>query len=236
MKLDFDKIRKKIMNNKLLYCLDKYRKIASSRTYDMLMLFHAFFRIGSMSFGSGLTMIPILQAELVEKRHWVKVEDLLNYYALCQGLPGIMMVNLSCFVGYQREKKLGSVVAALAVVMPSIIIITGIAALFTNYSKNPYVTQAMRAVSACVCALIFSATLTMFKRVIKDIFSFVVFAVVLALTLLYKPSPAIIIPVSLVVGVVYCKIYREMQGKWKQKLSKEMESDENFDLDFSSKS
>ncbi|MDO4218481.1 MAG: chromate transporter [Synergistaceae bacterium] len=224
------------MNNKLLYCVDKYRKIVRSRAYDLLMLFHAFFRIGSMSFGSGLTMIPILQAELVEKRHWVKVEDLLNYYALCQGLPGIMMVNISCFVGYQRGKKLGSIVAALGVVTPSIIIITGLAKLFTNYSTNPYITHALNAVSACVCALIFSATVTMFRRVIKDIFSFIVFAVVLSLTLLYKPSPVIIIPVSLVVGIVYCKVYRMIEGKWKQKLSQEIDSNDNFDLDFSSRS
>lgn len=233
MKLDFDKIRKKIMNNKFLYCVDKYRKIVRSRIYNLLMLFHAFFRIGSMSFGSGLTMIPILQAELVEKRHWVRVEDLLNYYALSQGIPGILMVNISCFVGYHREKKLGSIVAAFGVVAPSIIIITGLATLFTNYSKNPYILHAMRAVSACVCALIFSATVTMFKKVIKDLFSFIVFIVVLYLNLKYSLSPAIIVPTSLVIGLIYCKIFRIIQQRRKLKLSEEMESDENFDLDFS---
>ena len=221
------------MKKKLLYCIDKYRKIVSSRIYNLIFLFYAFFRIGSMTFGSGLTLIPILQAELVEKHHWVKVEDLLNYYALSQGIPGILMINISCFVGYHQERKLGAVVAALGVVTPSIIVITGIAKLFTNYSTNVYFLHAMNAVSACICAFIFSTTLNMVKRVIKDIFSFVVFALVLCLNLVCEISPAVIIPSALLVGLSYCKIYRIVQKARQEKLSEKMESDENFDLDFS---
>ena len=77
-----------------------------------------------MTFGGGYAMIPILEREVVEKRHWATAEQLMDYYAVGQCTPGIIAVNTATFVGYQVAGVIGGVVATLGVVFPSMVIIT----------------------------------------------------------------------------------------------------------------
>ena len=54
----------------------------------LLELFLLFAEIGATTFGGGYAMLPILQRELVEKRHWTTEEQLMDYYAIGQCTPG----------------------------------------------------------------------------------------------------------------------------------------------------
>ena len=78
-------------------------------------LFLTFAKVGVMTFGGGMAMLPILQREVVEKKRWLANEDIMDYYALAQGLPGIIAVNVAVFIGYARRKTAGGVAAALGV-------------------------------------------------------------------------------------------------------------------------
>ena len=60
---------------------------------QLLDLFLTFARIGGLTFGGGYAMLPILQREVVEKRHWATEEELMDYYAIGQCTPGIIAVN-----------------------------------------------------------------------------------------------------------------------------------------------
>lgn len=71
-------------------------------------LYSAFFRIGILTFGGGLTMLPMLKYELVEKRKWITEDVLLDCYAIGQCTPGIIAVNTATFVGYNAKKSLVS--------------------------------------------------------------------------------------------------------------------------------
>ena len=66
---------------------------------QLLDLFLTFARIGGLTFGGGYAMLPILQREVVEKRHWATEEELMDYYAIGQCTPGIIAVNTATFVG-----------------------------------------------------------------------------------------------------------------------------------------
>ena len=68
----------------------------------LLELYAAFFRTGLFTFGGGLAMMPMLQKELIEKKHWLTDEDLIDYYAIGQSTPGIIAVNVATFVGYRQ--------------------------------------------------------------------------------------------------------------------------------------
>ena len=96
-------------------------------------LFLTFAKIGGFTFGGGYAMLPIMQKELVEKKDWTTNEELLNYYAVGQCTPGIIAVNVSTFVGYQKKGILGSIFSTLGVVTPSIIIIILIASFLQNF-------------------------------------------------------------------------------------------------------
>ena len=70
---------------------------------EYLELFLTFAKVGVMTFGGGMAMLPILQREVVEDHHWATEEELMDYYAIGQCTPGIIAVNTATFVGQKRK-------------------------------------------------------------------------------------------------------------------------------------
>ena len=62
-------------------------------------LFWTFAKTGVMTFGGGMAMLPILQREVVESKHWATEEELVDYFAIGQCTPGIIAVNTATFIG-----------------------------------------------------------------------------------------------------------------------------------------
>ena len=93
-----------------------------------LDLYLTFARIGVCTFGGGYAMLPILQREVVENRHWATEDELMDYYAIGQCTPGVIAVNTSTFIGYKTHGILGGIAATAGMITPSLIIITIIAA------------------------------------------------------------------------------------------------------------
>ena len=87
---------------------------------EYLQLFWAFFKVGAFTFGGGYAMLPILQRDIVETKKWATEEEVMDYYAMAQCLPGIIMVNTSVFIGRHRKGTAGGIVAGLASTLPSL--------------------------------------------------------------------------------------------------------------------
>ena len=81
--------------------------------HDLLILYTLFFRMGAVTFGGGYAMLPILRREIIQNRGWMDEETIMDYYALSQGLPGIIAINVSVFIGYKRRGVPGAVASAL---------------------------------------------------------------------------------------------------------------------------
>ena len=165
-------------------------------------IFKAAFRVGLFTFGGGYAMLPILQREVVETRGWVSEEEVLDYYAIGQCLPGIIMVNTMIFVGQKRKGTKGGIVAALGTVCPALIIITLIAALLTNFADVPAVKNAFAGIRVCVCVLIFNAVVKLWKSSIIDWKCLVLFFIVALGSLLTDITPVVFVLFAAVVGVV----------------------------------
>ena len=90
-------------------------------------IFFSFFKMSSVTFGGGYAMLPILQREIVVKKKWMTEEKIIDYYAISQGLPGIIAVNVAVFIGKERKGVLGGIAGALGIVGPCLFIITFIA-------------------------------------------------------------------------------------------------------------
>ena len=142
---------------------------------ELLALFWVFAKIGAVTFGGGLAMLPILQREIVDKRSWATEEELLDYYAIGQCTPGIIAVNTATFIGYKRKGVMGGIIATLGVIFPSIVIITIIAAFIQNFLEYQFVTYAFNGIRVCVCVLIFDAVTKLWKKAVIDIPSAVIF-------------------------------------------------------------
>ena len=85
---------------------------------ELLDIYLKFFKIGAVTLGGGYAMLPILRRDIVEKAKWLTEEEIMDFYAISQGLPGIIAVNVGGFIGYGRKKEAGAVAAALGVVSP----------------------------------------------------------------------------------------------------------------------
>ena len=140
-----------------------------------LDLFLTFAKVGGLTFGGGYAMLPILQRDVVEKKGWVTMEDVTDYYALGQCTPGIIAVNTSVFIGHHLRKIPGGIVAALGVV------ITLIAAFLANFDQLPVVRHALAGINAVVVALIASSVVKLGKTTLKNAPSLCVFLGVLIL-------------------------------------------------------
>ena len=169
---------------------------------EILELFLAFAKIGSMMFGGGMAMLPLLQRELVDNKKWVTEEEILDYYAIGQCTPGIIAVNTATFVGRKRKGIPGGIAATLGVVFPSLVIIIIIAAFLTNFADLKAVKDAFAAIRVCVCALILNSVIKLGKKTIVDAPTAVIFVLVVAGTLLLDISPVIFVIASALCGIV----------------------------------
>ena len=169
----------------------------------LLDLFCAFFRIGLFTFGGGYAMLPLLQREIVEKKHWATEEELLDYFAVGQCTPGIIAVNTATFVGFKEKKLSGAVFATLGIVSPSLVIITVIAALLSNFAHIAAVQNAFAGIRVAVCVLIFNSIVKLWKKSVVDKLTFAVFlAVFIGSVLLSHVSPVVFIVAAAVLGIV----------------------------------
>ena len=156
-------------------------------------LFVTFARIGGFTFGGGYAMLPMLQKEVVEARHWATEEELVDYFAIGQCTPGIIAVNTATFIGYKLRGVIGGIVATLGVIAPSMVIITIIAAFIKGFADIAAVGHAFAGVRACVCVLIFNAVVKLGKKSLINKTAIGVFVVILALALFTNLSPALLV-------------------------------------------
>ena len=167
-----------------------------------LDLFLTFAKVGVMTFGGGYAMLPILQREVVESKHWATDEELMDYYAIGQCTPGVIAVNTSTFIGKKYKGIPGGVVATLGVVFPSLVIITLIAAVLSNFADLPVVQNAFAGIRICVCVFIFNAVVKLWKSAVKDIPALLIFLAVLLGSIFLDLSPIVYVLSAGILGVI----------------------------------
>lgn len=131
-------------------------------------LFWIFFRIGAFTFGGGYVMIPIIQHEISETHHLIEETELSEILVIAQSLPGMMAVNAATSIGFRLKGKVGAIVCALGVALPSFLIIVFLANLILRFSDNPHVLGAFQWVRAVVVGMIVAAALKMGKPCMKQ--------------------------------------------------------------------
>ena len=170
---------------------------------EYLKLFWAFLKVGALTFGGGYAMLPILQRDIVEHYGWASEEEVMDYYAMGQCLPGIIMVNTSVFIGQKHRGTPGGMVAGFASTVPSLIIITVIAAFLTRFAEYPVVQNAFAGIRACVVVLIINAVVKLWKSAIVDWKTLVlVFAPVFLLSAFTSVSPVLLVVAAAAAGIV----------------------------------
>lgn len=174
---------------------------------ELFELFITFFKIGSITFGGGLAMLPILEKELVEKRQWTTNEELLDYYAIAQSTPGIIAVNVATFIGHKRKGIIGGIVATLGIVCPSVIIITLIAVFISNFEDILWVKKALMGINVAVAALLTYSVVGLCKKTLKKWWSVILFGAAFAAVYFFHVHSIYVVLGAAVLGIVYYFIW-----------------------------
>lgn len=169
---------------------------------ELLNLFLSFFKTGAFSFGGGYAMIPLLQAELVDKFAWVSAAEFTDIVTISQMTPGPIAINAATFVGYRVGGVLGGAVATLGVVMPSFIIMSVIYMLVRKYQNSNALNGVIEGVKPIVIALIISAGVSTAIPVGFDIRAILIGVLVFFLVYIKKMDSILSLILAGVLGVV----------------------------------
>lgn len=133
--------------------------------------FKTFFKIGLFTLGGGYAMIPLIEEEVVNKKHWVTKDDMLDLIAISQSCPGVFAINIAIFIGFKLKKVRGALAATAGTALPSFLIILIIAMFFHQFSDNKVVAAMFRGIRPAVVALIAVPTFNLAKRAQLNIFT-----------------------------------------------------------------
>ena len=196
------------------------------KTFGLLV--YEFFKTGLFSIGGGLATIPFLR-EMAVKYPWFSLNILSDMIAVSESTPGPIGVNMATYAGFNAGYSvgglpagiLGSVIATLSLVAPSIIVILMLSGVYRKFKTNPLVANAFYAIRPAVTGMIAAVAVTLLEAAllvdsftpslgelvglinVKAVILFVLMAVAMNIKPLKKLHPIVFIVFAGVCGAVF---------------------------------
>ena len=173
--------------------------VASGSTLGKLLLF--FLKAGSLTFGSGLVIVPFLEQGLVQHYNWLDERQFLIAVAIGMISPGPVVITAT-FVGYLVAGFWGSVVSTVGIFFPSFILVLVAAPLLARHRGNPNVQGFVKGAYAAAIGTILGASILLGKIAIGDWMTALIGVVSLAVLFRWKVNNPLLIAVTGVVGLI----------------------------------
>ena len=172
-----------------------------------LRLFLQFLKTGSISFGGYMMLIAMVQYEFSKRRKFIKKSQVLDAITLASFLPGPMAINVSTYLGFIMKGWRGAILAFIAVLTPSFIIMIIFTELYFSSKNLPGFQSFFSGVLPVVSAVIISVAYDISSKVNKSYFSYLIVALSFFLAVILKGYLAIIVPLLLsgLLNVLYFK-------------------------------
>ena len=166
-------------------------------------IFWIFFKIGAVLLGGGFVILPMLLSELVEKRHWLEKDELVEYYSLSQCLPGIIAINTSIFTGYKLKGLTGAITAAAGICFCPVITIICLASILNLLTGMALIKSIFWGVGIGVIILIILTVKEIWGQSVVDNFTLMLFTMIVILSIFTELSPIILIIISILLGILH---------------------------------
>lgn len=163
-----------------------------------------YLKIGLFGFGGGYAMLSLIQFEIVDRYHWLTLQQFTDVVAISQMTPGPIGINSATYIGYSVTGNIwGAVIATVAVCLPSFLMVLFISYFFVKFKNNKYVNAAMSGLLPMSVALIGAAALLLMnKDNFIDYKSILIFIAAFFLTWRYKVHPIIMICLAGIMGLI----------------------------------
>ena len=112
-----------------------------------------FAKVGLLTIGGGLAMIPLLQEEIVS-RGWITIDEFTQMISIAEMTPGPIIVNLATFVGYRLGGIPSAIACTLGVMLPSFVIVTLISSVLFRHRDSRFMSGLFAVVRPAVVGLI----------------------------------------------------------------------------------
>lgn len=125
-----------------------------------LELFWSFFQVGLFSFGGGYAAMPLIRSQVVDLHQWLSLTEFTDLITISQMTPGPIAINSATFVGIQIAGLPGALISTFGCILPSCIIVSVLAWLYTKYKNLRVLQNVLSALRPTVVALILAAGLS----------------------------------------------------------------------------
>ncbi len=173
-----------------------------AKAKENLDLFLTFLKIGSVLFGGGYAMIPLLERDLVQKKKWMSGEELLEMMSVSQMTPGTIAINLATYIGQKQSGIWGGVLASLGIIVPSLVCVSILYFLMDAKMENEHLVKVFTGIRAGLAAMILHSTYKLFKAGVKGHIPFLIFLGMLA-ALIFGLHPIYAILAGALIGFTW---------------------------------
>ena len=179
---------------------------------EYLQLFWTFIVVGATTFGGGYAILPVLNRELIKKRGWLTLDEVIDFFTIAQITPGIIAVNIATFAGCKRKGYFGGAVATIGLILPGVTLMLLISIFFKHFAEHDIVGHALAGIRLAVCALLLEVIIKLFRGFFKNYESVIISVIAFAVSVVFSVSPVYIILGAGLVGFLLFSPRRKNAG------------------------
>jgi len=154
----------------------------------LLTIAAVFVRIGSITFGGGFVMIPLIESEVVNAHHWLTHQEFADATALGQITPGPVLISAT-FIGYRVAGTLGALVATLSIFLPSFLMTIAAGSSLRRFRDNQIVQSFLRGVTPAVVGLLIAAAWSIGRSGIHTSIGIAMALAAAVILVRFRPNP-----------------------------------------------
>jgi chromate transporter len=153
----------------------------------LLTLSTIFLRIGTITFGGGFVMIPLIEAEVVDAHHWLTHQEFVDATALGQITPGPVLITAT-FIGYRVAGTLGALIATISIFLPSFLMTVVAGSSLARFHTNKIVQSFLKGVTPAVVGLLVAAGISIGRAGIHSGLGMLIALIAGAVLVRYRPN------------------------------------------------
>jgi chromate transporter len=154
----------------------------------LLTLSAIFLRIGSVTFGGGLVMVPLIESEVVNTHHWLTHQEFADAFALGQITPGPVLITAT-FVGYRVAGTLGALIATISIFLPAFLMTMAAGSSLRRFRNNKQVQSFLQGVAPAVVGLLVAAALSIGRAGIHTWIGLTIMLLAIFTLVRFRPNP-----------------------------------------------
>ncbi|MBQ6338307.1 MAG: chromate transporter [Kiritimatiellae bacterium] len=176
---------------------------ASARAPTVGAIFISFVKIGALLIGGGYAMLPLLEDEMVRRRKWATSDEMADFFALAQVLPGVIAVNTAMLVGNRLRGLAGNLAASLGLLVVPFSLIVAYAIAYASAQDMPAVMRVLEGVRPAVAGMMLGMGLNMMRKSARTAWALAVAVGACGAVLLWNPPMAWMILAAIGAGLVW---------------------------------